>query len=131
MEALPAPIGYTDGMVEGTSDDDLPRADRADLELAVKLFFDGAELPGTLLNIGMSGAFVHIDQSPPEQTVLALGVEPPIGPPLLFHAKVVRVGEMLDSKLKPVTGCALEFISLTPETEGRLAYPRKQMAWKP
>jgi hypothetical protein len=118
-------------MGEGTSDDDLPRTDRADLQLPVKLFYDGADLPGTLLNIGMSGAFVHVDSSPPEQAVLALGVDPPIGPPLLFHAKVVRVGEMLDARLEPVTGCALEFINLTPETEGRLAYLLKQMAWKP
>ncbi len=112
-------------------DGGLLRADRIELSLPVKLFFDGTEAPGELLNIGMSGAFVCTDKSPPEQTVLALGVDPPIGPPLLFHAKVVRVGEVLDARLEPVLGCALEFINLPPETEGRLAYLLKQMTWKP
>ena len=119
-------------MNDGTFDDgDLQRADRIELSLPVKLFFDGLERPGELLNIGMSGAFVRTEAAPPEQTVLALGVDPPIGPPLLFHAKVVRVGEMLDGRLRTVQGCAVEFINLPPETEGRLAYLLKQMTWKP
>jgi hypothetical protein len=119
-------------MAEGASDDaDLLTADRIELTLPVKLFFDGAEASGELMNIGMSGAFVCTDRSPPEQTVLALGVDPPIGPPLLFHARVIRVGEMLDARLETVQGCALEFLNLPPETEGRLAYLLQQMTWKP
>lgn len=118
-------------MDESALDTELLREDRIELSLPVKLFFDGAEAAGDLLNIGMTGAFVCTDRAPPEQTVLALGVNPPIGPPLLFHAKVVRVGEMLDARLEAVHGCALEFINLPPETEGRLAYLLKQMTWKP
>lgn len=107
------------------------REPRLDLELPATLSYDGVDVACTVLNLSMSGAFVRIDQIPTRQTVLALSVQPPVGPPLLFHAHVVRDGVVLDSRLEDVRGCGLEFLNLTPESEGRLAYLLKQLSWKP
>ncbi len=107
------------------------RETRFDLELPATLSFDGQDVACTVVNLSMSGAFVRVEPAPSLQTILALGIQPPMGPPLLFHARVVRAGLTLDSRLNDIAGCGLEFLNLTPESEGRLAYLLKQVSWKP
>src|SRR3984885_2913400 len=94
------------------------REPRSDLRLPAKLFFDGREGTGELINISLSGGFLHVDNPPAAYTVLASSVKPPVGEPILFHATVIR-SETLDDGL---VGCAVKFLNLSPESEGRLAY---------
>ncbi len=107
------------------------REPRVDLELPVRFYFMGEERVGALVNVSMGGAFIRLDEPPPVQTVLALALQSPVGPPIFFHATVVRVGEALDQRLMASSGCAVHFLNLSPESEGRLAYLLKQLAWKP
>src|SRR5581483_11132622 len=95
-----------------------PRAPRSDLRLPVKLFFDGRESVGELLNVSLSGSSLYVDHPPDAYTVLALQVTPPVGEPIFFHASVIRRETLPDGR----EGCALKFLNLAPESEGRLAY---------
>ncbi|MHB1844853.1 MAG: PilZ domain-containing protein [Deltaproteobacteria bacterium] len=107
------------------------REARVDLELPVRFFFLGEEREGVLVNVSMGGAFIRLERPPAAQTVLALSITVPVGDPIYFHATVVRVGEALDGRLQPISGCAVQFLNLSPEAEGRLSYLLKQLSWKP
>jgi hypothetical protein len=100
------------------------REPRSDLRLPAKLYFDGREGTGELINISLSGGFLQIDDLPDAYTVLAMSVTPPVGDPLFFHASVIRSETLADGH----AGCAVKFLNLTPETEGRLAYLIKRKA---
>jgi len=100
------------------------REPRSDLRLPAKLFFDGREGTGELINISLSGGFLHVDNPPDAYTVLAMSVSPPVGDPLFFHATVIRSEAVGDGR----AGCAVKFLNLPPETEGRLAYLIKKKA---
>jgi hypothetical protein len=94
------------------------REPRLDLELPCKLFFLGMERSGTLINISLSGGFLVLRDPPGLRTVLAMTVEPPIGDPLIFNGMVVR----LEPRGAGREGCAVQFLNLSPEAEGRLSY---------
>jgi hypothetical protein len=66
------------------------REPRSDLRLPAKLYFDGREGIGELINISLSGGFLCVDNLPDAYTVLAMSVAPPVGDPLFFHATVIR-----------------------------------------
>jgi hypothetical protein len=101
-----------------------PREPRADLRLPAKLYFDGREAAGELVNISLSGGFLCVDQLPDAYTVLAMSLHPPVGEPIYFHASVIR-NEMLSDGRE---ACAVKFLNLSPESEGRLAYVLKKQA---
>lgn len=100
------------------------REPRSDLRLPAKLFFDGGQRDAELVNVSLSGGFLETQDPPGLRTVLALSVFPPVGDPIYFHATVTRVESPPDG----VGGCAVHFLNLSPESEGRLAYLIKKKA---
>lgn len=100
------------------------REPRSDLSLPAKLFFDGGEREGELLNISLSGGFLLVSDPPGLRTVLAMSVTPPVGDPIYFHASVMRNEHVSEGR----EGCAVQFLNLSPESEGRLAYLIKKTA---
>ena len=100
------------------------REPRSELRLPAKLFFDGREGTGELINISLSGGFLHVDNPPDPYTVLAMSVSPPVGDPIFFHATVIRSETLEDGRV----GCAVKFLNLSPESEGRLGYLIKKKA---
>jgi len=102
----------------------LEREPRSDLRLPAKLYFDGREGVGELVNISLSGGFLCVDNLPDAYTVLAMSVHPPLGEPIFFHATVIRNATLADGR----AGCAVKFLNLSPESEGRLSYLIKKQA---
>jgi len=100
------------------------REPRSDLRLPAKLYFDGREGKGELVNISLSGGFLCVDHLPDAYTVLAMSVHPDVGEPIFFHATAIRNETLSDGR----SGCAVKFLNLTPESEGRLAYLIKKKA---
>jgi hypothetical protein len=98
------------------------REPRLDLELPCKLFFLGLERAGMLVNISLSGGFLVLKNPPGLRTVLAMTVEPPKGEPIVFNGMVVR----LEPRGAGREGCAVQFLNLSPEAEGRLSYLLRQ-----
>jgi hypothetical protein len=96
------------------------REPRSDIRIPARLFFDGVQREAELINVSLSGGFLHVADPPGEQTVLALAVLPPVGEPIYFHAMVVRNGK--GDPVAGTEGCAVKFLNLSPESEGRLAY---------
>ena len=89
------------------------------LELPCKLFFLGMEREGSLVNIeSLSGGFLVLKDPPGLRTVLAMTVTPPKGDPIIFNGMVVR----LEPRGAGREGCAVQFLNLSPEAEGRLGY---------
>lgn len=104
----------------------LQREPRSDIRLRAQLFFDGVQRDAELQNVSLSGGRLLVPFDPPHaQTIVALAIIPEIGNPIYFHASVIRV-----EKIEGGTSCALKFINLAPESEGRLAYLIKKKAAK-
>jgi hypothetical protein len=99
------------------------REPRSDIRIPARLFFDGVQREAQLVNVSLSGGFLVASEPPGAQQVIALAVVPPVGEPIYFHATVIRVEETSER-----VGCAVKFLNLSPESEGRLAYLIKRTA---
>ncbi len=105
----------------------LAREPRSDLRVRAQLFFDGVQRDAELINVSLSGGRLIVPFDPPHaRTSVARAGRAPLGPPNAFHA-----GGRSGGRREGGTSCALKFLNLAPESEGRLAYLiKKQTAQK-